>query len=58
MKFEEKLFIKRGVLFIFYSIFDFFGFVVLFIFLGCMIFRELMELFCDWDEFLFVEIER
>lgn len=58
VKFEEKPFTKRGVLSTLHSIFDPLGFVAPFILLGRMIFRELMDLSCDWDEPLPVEIER
>lgn len=58
MKFEEKPFTKRGVLSTLHSIFYPLGFVAPLILLGRMIFRELMDLSCDWDEPLPVETEK
>ena len=50
VKFEEKPYTKRGVLSTLHSIYDPLGFIAPFILRGRMIFRELIDSPCEWDE--------
>lgn len=49
VNFLEKLNIRCGYLFMLYSIYDFLGFIGLFVICGKIIFCEIM-IKCDWDD--------
>lgn len=57
IKFEEKPYTKRGVLSTLHSVYDILGFIAPFILLGRVIFRELVDLPCGWDEPLSLELK-